>query len=134
MSTPPPDAGTGVDLPPPRPERPHEALRRRWRSIARYRGLRHWLLTRGSVVAVLYTGLFVGNGFAIGWRHAYDVSVGITSPAATSAPVVAWFLSVAGWLLAPGIAGAVAGYALSHAITSRRSVPFEEIFPPDADE
>jgi hypothetical protein len=43
--------------------------------------------------------------------------------------VLAWFLSVAGWLVMPGVAGAVAGYVVSDSIASRRSRPLDEQFP-----
>lgn len=85
------------------------------------------MLTRGSAVLLVFAVLFVVNGVWIGWREAYDVSLGITSPAATAAPVPAWFLSVAGWLLVPGVAGAVAGYAVSDAITSRRTTSLDDL-------
>lgn len=77
--------------------------------------------------------LFGVNGFTIGWRRAYDVTIGITSPADTSAPVLAWFLSIAGWLVAPGIAGAVAGYVVSHAIGARRTRPLDDFLSEERD-
>ncbi|MEO3809995.1 DUF6313 family protein [Sphaerisporangium sp. B11E5] len=134
MPTPPGEPRDGVDLVPPPRESLRHAVRRRWRSVGRHRGLRHWLLTRGVSVLLVYAVLFVVNGVWIGWRQAYDVSVGITSPAATAAPVPAWFLSVAGWLLVPGVVGAVAGYAVSSAITSRRTRPLEDLYPEPGDD
>ncbi|MQY07300.1 DUF6313 family protein [Actinomadura macrotermitis] len=133
MPTPTGEHQGGTDLVPPPREPLRHAVRRRLRSVGRHNGLRHWLSTRGIPVLLGYAALFTGNGFLIGWRRAYDVSIGITSPADTSAPVPAWFLSVAGWLLVPGIVGAVAGYAVSNAITSRRTRPLDELFPEDDD-
>ncbi len=78
--------------------------------------------------------LYTANGFAVGWRRAYDVSIGILSPADTAVPALAWPLSVAGWLLVPGIAGAVAGYVVSDAIKVRRSTPLEDVRPEEGDE
>lgn len=121
--------GADVNLPPPPRERRWEAVRRWWRSQGRHRGLRYWLVYRGSPFILGFGGLFVANGLMIGWRDAYDVALAITSPAATSSPVLAWFLSVAGWLLAPGLAGAVAGHVISTSITSRRSRPIDRVFP-----
>lgn len=73
--------------------------------------------------------LYVANGVVIGWRTAYDVTIGITSPGdeSVSAPTLAWFMSVAGWLAAPAICGAVAGVVISVAIKSRRQRPIDEV-------
>jgi Family of unknown function (DUF6313) len=106
---------------------------RRWRSQARHRGLRYWLFYRGSPLLLGFGAIYVANGLVIGWRNAYDVSVAIISPAATSSPVLAWFLSIAGWLLAPGLAGAVAGYVVSTSISARRKTPIDRLFS-DADD
>jgi WD40 repeat protein len=83
---------------------------------------------------IAYLALFAANGFAIGWRRAYDVSIGITSPAGSRVLVLAWFLSVAGWLLVPAVVGGIAGYVVSDAITSRRTGSAGEIFTRDDDE
>ncbi|MFG1825420.1 DUF6313 family protein [Microbispora bryophytorum] len=74
-----------------------------------------------------FGALFVANGLTIGWRKAYDVSLAIISPADTTAPVLAWFLSITGWLLAPAAVGGVAGFMVSNAIDSRRTVPVEDL-------
>ncbi|MDN3354199.1 DUF6313 family protein [Actinomadura sp. DC4] len=134
MAAPPEGSADGVDLPPP-PREPYRHSLRRWRlSLERYHGLRYWALTRGLPLLMTYVGLFVASGFAIGWRRAYDVSIGITSPAGSRVPVLAWFLSVAGWLLVPAVVGGIAGYVVSDAITSRRTGSAEEIFTRDDDE
>lgn len=96
--------------------------------------MRHWLTIRGVPVVLAYAALFVANGFMIGWRRAYDVSLGITSPAASPQPIFAWLLSVSGWLVAPGVAGAVAGYVVSNSIASRRMERLEDAFPRPDDE
>jgi hypothetical protein len=118
----------GVDLPPP----PREALfalaRRWWRARGRHPGLRYWLLFHGIPVLVALAALFAANGLVVGWRTAYDVMLAITSPAATSSPVLAWFLSVAGWLIGPAVAGAVAGSMVNAAIARRRKRPVGQIF------
>ncbi|SHM26331.1 hypothetical protein SAMN05443668_101148 [Cryptosporangium aurantiacum] len=87
------------------------------------------MLFRGLPVLLALAVLYVVTGFVVGWRDAYDVSLGIESPAETKAPVLAWFLSVAGWLVMPGVAGAVAGYVVSDSIASRRSRSLSESFP-----
>jgi hypothetical protein len=68
----------------------------------------------------VYVGIYITNGVVNGWRTAYDVNVVITSPADTSQPWLAWPLSIAGWLIVPVLAGAIAGYAVTSAITVRR--------------
>jgi hypothetical protein len=60
----------------------------------------------------------------------YDIAVGITSPGDVPFPVLAWVLSVIGWLLVPGIAGAVAGYVVTTQIDGRRGQPLHELLPP----
>jgi len=123
----------GIDLPPAPAERISERLRRRWLSRGRHRALRFWLLFRGLPVLILYGLLFALNGFLMGWRKAYDVSIAITSPADTPHPVPAWLLSIAGWLVAPGVAGAVAGYVISASIAGRRGMSVEHAFAEDRD-
>jgi hypothetical protein len=110
-------------------ERRRDLLRRWWRSRGHQHNLRYWLLFRGLPVMVALTVLYIVTGLVVGWRDAYDVSLGIESPAETSAPVLAWFLSVAGWLVMPGVAGAVAGYVVSDSIGSRRSRSLSDSFP-----
>jgi len=94
-----------------------------WRSRARHRGIRYWLLIQGPVVLIVLLALFVINGFAIGWRDAYEVTVQIASPWQTGQPWVAVALSLAGWLIWPSVTGAVAGYVITDATSSRRSRP-----------
>ena len=95
----------GVDLAPPPREGPVALARRWWHSRGQHRPLRYWLLFRGIPALVTFTALFVANGLVIGWRNAYDVTLSITSPAATTSPVLAWPLSLAGWLVGPAVAG-----------------------------
>lgn len=123
----------GIDLPPAPAEHLWNRLRRRWLSRGRHRALTFWLLFRGFPVAILYGMLFALNGFLIGWRKAYEVSIAIASPAGTPHPACAWLLSLAGWLVAPGIAGAVAGYVISTSIAARRGLPLDRLFVEDHD-
>ena len=72
--------------------------------------------------------LYVANGTVNGWRAAYDISVQITSPAEPRrVPVLAWPLAVAGWLLVPALAGAVAGYVVNSVIETHRSATREPL-------
>ncbi len=122
---------TQVDLRPPPVECRRRRIVRWWRSRGRHRGVRYWLLTLGMPIFLLYVGLYLSNGIVIGWTASYNVMIGITSPGDTVQPILAWFLSFAGWLLAPGIAGAVAGYVVSNSIASRRLRPLGTIFASD---
>ncbi|WP_328472974.1 DUF6313 family protein [Actinoplanes sp. NBC_00393] len=128
------DGDNKTDLSSAPPETPWGYLRRRWRSAGQHRGLEFWLLFRGFPFVVLYALLFLLNGVLIGWRKSYDVSIAITSPADTAHPVAAWLLSMAGWLVAPGIAGAIAGYVLSASINSRRKTSAAALYAEDRDE
>ena len=116
------------DLPPPPKEGWLKRFIRLWRSRGRHRGLQYWFITAGLPILVFYVTIFFANGFVIGWVNSYDVMIGITSPAKTTVPMLAWGLSVAGWLMAPSLAGAVAGYVVSSSIHSRRSRPVSDLF------
>ncbi|MEU5864436.1 MULTISPECIES: DUF6313 family protein [unclassified Nonomuraea] len=123
----PPSVPPGFGVPPPPRERIRHRLRRWWLSLGAHHGVRYWMWTRGLPIMVAVGALFGANGLVIGWRTAYDVTLGITSPADTALPVLAWFLSIVGWLLVPAAVGGVAGFMVSHAITSRRTRPAEEL-------
>jgi hypothetical protein len=118
----------GLDLPTPPREAPQAVIRRWWRSRGSYRGLPFWLITRGLPLCAAFGLLYVVSGAALGWREAFDVSVHIMSPAETVSPWLAYVLSVAGWLVVPGIAGAVAGHVVSNCIESRRQEPADRVF------
>jgi hypothetical protein len=68
--------------------------------------------------------LFVVNGCTNGWTAAYNVMVTIDSPADSDHILLAWLLSIAGWMIGPAVAGAVAGYVITSWIDRRRSRPF----------
>jgi hypothetical protein len=110
-------------------ERRAELLRRWWRSQGRRRNLRYWLLFRGLPVLVAFAMLYIVTGFVVGWEKAYNICLAIDPPTGTSSPVLAWALSLAGWLVMPGVAGAVAGYVVSDSIGSRRSRSLPDSFP-----
>ena len=119
----------GVDLAPPPREGPVALTRRWWHSRGQHPPLRYWLLFRGIPVLMAFTALFVANGLVIGWRPAYDVMLAITSPAATKSPILAWPLSIAGWLAGPAVvAAAVIGYMITAGIEGRRKKPLGELF------
>ncbi|GAA2637859.1 DUF6313 family protein [Paractinoplanes durhamensis] len=97
-------------------------------AIGAYAGIRHWLLVRGTALLAMFASLYIANGVATGWKTAYDVAIGITSPGdkIVVAPVLAWFLSAAGWLAVPAVCGAVAGIVVSMAVEGRRQRPIGE--------
>jgi hypothetical protein len=109
----------------------YHRVRRAWRTRFGIAALAWWWIFRGAPILLTYVALFVANGFAIGWRNAYDVNVAITSPAETRVPVLAWFLSIAGWLAVPVIAGAIAGYVVNASIVGRRQGKIENLFSVD---
>jgi len=122
-------------LRPPPPDTLQDRLRRRLRALSAYTGLRHWLIVRGTPLIVGSVALYVTNGFVIGWKNAYDVTIGITSPgdARISASALAWTLSLVGWLGAPAVAGAVAGTIITVAMKNRRQRPIDEVLADDGD-
>ncbi|WP_157017709.1 DUF6313 family protein [Cryptosporangium arvum] len=114
----------GIALTPPPPDRIRDRLRRRLLAMLGTRvGLNHWLMTRGTVLLAGFIALYLLNGLVIGWKTAYDVTIGITSPGdrSISVPALAWALSAAGWLAAPAIFGAVAGVVIGAAVNHRRT-------------
>ncbi|MEV6349066.1 DUF6313 family protein [Actinoplanes sp. NPDC051851] len=115
------------DLPPPPRERLLDQLRRYYRSRLSLSGLQFWILFRGLPTLAAAAALFVACGIVIGWRTAYDVTLGITSPADTRVPTIAWMLSLGGWLVAPSVAGAVAGHIVTTYI-ERRQRPVTSLF------
>ncbi len=109
------------EVDPPRRESLTALLRRRRRSLGRHTGIQYWLRVRGYYILAAFAGLFTLNALVIGGRVAYDVSVQIASPWETEAPWVALPLSISGWLVVTGFAGAVAGYVVSE-VTDNRSL------------
>lgn len=87
--------------------------------VAASRPTINWALTRGLVLAILTGALFVPNGFLNGWRIAYEVLLGITSPAETQVVWAAWILSGYGWLVAPAVIGGIAGHIIADRIADR---------------
>jgi hypothetical protein len=131
----PPAMDGPVPLQSPPPERLRDRLRRRVRALGAYTGMRHWILVRGLALTAAFAALFVANGIANGWKTAYDVTIGITSPGETgvAVPTLAWFLSVAGWLAAPAIFGAVIGTVIGITIADRRRRSISEVLTKDGD-
>ncbi|GAA3135000.1 hypothetical protein GCM10010449_64530 [Streptomyces rectiviolaceus] len=63
----------------------------------------------------------------MGWTAAYEVLLGITSPAAADPQWAAWLLSVAGWAAMPALIGGAAGYVISAQIQSHQNRDIDEV-------
>jgi hypothetical protein len=83
----------------------------------------------GAPLFGIYAAIYIANGFVIGWTEAYRVNISIDAPTDTTAPALAWFLSVAGWLIVPVLTGAVAGYLVNSYIGRWRSGKIEDVIP-----
>ncbi|MEV6131993.1 DUF6313 family protein [Streptomyces violaceusniger] len=114
-------------LPPPPPDTFWERLRDAKRSLARLNRPLYWLVTRGSLWLGVFVALYLFGGVLLGWARAYEVLIGITSPAATPAPLMGWILSLVGWLMVPAFVGGVTGYLVNRQV-DRRRVDSEEDF------
>ena len=89
---------------------------------------------RGVPIAASLLVLYLVNGFVNGWAASYDVAISISSPSVVPHPLVAWPLSIAGWLFLPCVAGAVAGYIVTDFIAGRRTQSVDELFGDRNDE
>ncbi|MFD5919604.1 DUF6313 family protein [Kitasatospora sp. NPDC058201] len=132
--TPPPPPAPPPAAPPVPPQRPGPPAPSRARKLRDWWAQRHalgrlpyWLLTRASWVLALCVALFVLNGFLTGWVNAYNVMVGITSPAAVRPQWCAWLLAVTGWAAIPSFVGGMAGYLVTAQIQARQALPMEQV-------
>lgn len=57
----------------------------------------------------------------MGWATAYEVLIGITSPAKADPQWAAWPLSVAGWAAMPAFVGGTAGYLITAQIKTHQA-------------
>lgn len=89
--------------------------------------LPYWLITRAALVLAVCAALFVANGVLIGWACAYEVLIGITSPARVDPQWAAWPLSVAGWAAIPAFVGGTAGYLITAQIQTHQSRDFDTV-------
>ncbi|MFD8619322.1 DUF6313 family protein [Streptomyces sp. NPDC059513] len=122
MSAPPPEPPTPA--PPPRPGLRHQVATRWARRYALGR-LPFWLLTRAAFLLALCAVLFATNGMLLGWADAYDVLIGITSPAEADSQWAAWPLSVVGWAAIPAFVGGTVGYLVTVQIQAHQSRDFD---------
>lgn len=107
------------DIEPPDRETLPSWIRRWLRSRHRYGGIEYWLRFRGFSIVVGFGLLYLVNVLAVGGRTAYDLTVQIVSPWDTPYPWLTLPLSVAGWLVVTGFAGAVAGYVVTDVADNR---------------
>ncbi|MGW0165973.1 DUF6313 family protein [Streptomyces sp. NPDC003343] len=112
--------------PPPRPSIGHQVavLLAHRHALGR---LPYWLLTRATVVLSACAALFVLNGVIIGWADAYEVLVGITSPAKVKVQWAAWPLSIVGWAAIPAFIGGAVGYLINGQIQAHQSQDFNAV-------
>ena len=95
-------------------------LTRYRRSLHSTSNFTYWMILRGGPFFGIYAVTYTINGFINGWRMAYDVSLAIESPAEASVPLLAWPLSVGGWLAVPVVAGAIVAQYMDYAIEHKR--------------
>ncbi|MGW4641638.1 DUF6313 family protein [Sphaerisporangium sp. NPDC004334] len=95
--------------------------RRLLRSLAGLNKTRYWLLTRAMWLVAAFAVVFVIDGWLIGWSRAYEVLIGIKSPAEVGAPLASWTVSIVGWLMIPAFVGGTVGYLLTRQIDARRT-------------
>lgn len=86
-----------------------------------------WLLTRAVWVLGPCTALFLLNGLLAGWVGAYEVLVGIASPADVDPGWAAWPLSLVGWAAVPALVGGAAGYLIADQIQRHQSQEFAAV-------
>ncbi|MET9067774.1 DUF6313 family protein [Streptosporangium sandarakinum] len=109
-------------MPEPPPRLPLWArYRRRLRSLAALSKTRYWLLTRAFWLMLAFFAVFVIDALLIGWSTAYEVMIGIKSPAEVAAPLASWPVSLMGWLAIPAFVGGTAGYLVTRQIDARRT-------------
>ncbi|RZS34397.1 hypothetical protein EV193_109188 [Herbihabitans rhizosphaerae] len=94
---------------------------RRWRrGRARHSGIPYWLMVQGYLVLVPFALLFVITAAVCGARNAYDVMLQIASPGEVGYQWLTVPLSMGGWLIVPGFAGALAGIVVVEVTSNRR--------------
>ncbi|MFJ6901909.1 DUF6313 family protein [Streptomyces hokutonensis] len=111
----------------PPPPRRRQRLRARWADRHALPRFGFWLLSRGTVVLAVCGLLYVLNGFLIGWANAYEVMLGITSPAGVRLQWCAWPLSLIGWAVIPAIVGAAAGYVITEQIQGHQTRELSDV-------
>ncbi|MEU6721600.1 DUF6313 family protein [Nonomuraea sp. NPDC046802] len=94
--------------------------RRYVRSLAALSKTQYWLLTRALWVVLACLAVFVVDGVLIGWSTAYEVLIGIKSPADAGSAPVTWLVSLVGWLAIPAFVGGTVGYLVTRQIEARR--------------
>ncbi|MFI8449056.1 DUF6313 family protein [Streptomyces erythrochromogenes] len=75
----------------------------------------------------LCLALFVVNGVLLGWVQAYEVLIGITSPAKAEPAWCAWPLSIVGWAAIPAFVGGTAGYLITSQIQTHQSRTMDDV-------
>jgi hypothetical protein len=103
-----------LELPTPPRQSAMDKLRRWWRSRARFYGLRRWLSFQVPLILAIIGSIFIVNVVLNGWQQAFRQIVNVASPGDEGVNnfLAAMALSLAGYLVLPTVAGAVAGYVI----------------------
>ncbi|MFE7115534.1 DUF6313 family protein [Streptomyces sp. NPDC057654] len=111
----------------PPPPRRRQRWRAHWADRHALPRLAFWLISRGAAMLAVCAGLYVLNGFLIGWANAYEVMTGITSPVAARHQWCAWPLSVIGWAAIPAMIGGAAGYIITEQIQAHQARELSDV-------
>ncbi|MFJ3800015.1 DUF6313 family protein [Streptomyces sp. NPDC090088] len=114
-------------LPPPPRDTLAERIRDSYRGLSGWNRPAYWLVKRGLPGALVFAALYVTCGSVLGWTVSYEILVGITSPAAASHRMLAWVLSLVGWLVTPAVVGGVVGYLVNRQVDQRRQESAEQV-------
>ncbi|WP_425246442.1 DUF6313 family protein [Streptomyces sp. NEAU-NA10] len=79
------------------------------------------------MVLALCAILFILNGVLLGWAAAYEILIGIASPAKADPGWAAWPLSVVGWAAIPAFVGGTAGYLITAQITRHQTRDYDAV-------
>lgn len=95
-------------------------------SAAQYPSVLLWLIRRGSIFLTVSIVVYVAGAVQLGGWNAYDLLLGIQSPSTFATPILPALVSILGWMAAPAIIGAIAGYVVERQINRYRSQSFEQ--------
>ncbi|WP_445517329.1 DUF6313 family protein [Streptomyces sp. NEAU-174] len=79
------------------------------------------------MVLTVCAATFIVNGVLTGWASAYEILIGIKSPAEVDPQWATWPLSVIGWAAVPAFVGGAAGYLITSQIQSHQSRDFDAV-------
>ncbi|WP_141754371.1 DUF6313 family protein [Streptomyces agglomeratus] len=114
--------------PPPPPDETWKERLQFWWEInkASTNKLRYWLFFRAWWVILIIAGLYLANGFLIGFGDTWEILVSPSSEK-EEYPALAWPLSVVGWLIVPALVGGISGYVVTQQTDRRRARPLKQL-------